>query len=211
MIRKIRVGLAVLLLLVLASACKDGTPTIGKKKESNKADIKITQVIASDPSERQEGTDRANQESQKVKALLDRFYQAAFLQVGEEQADLSPHFTAEAQAGLAPNIGALALGDIAPRLKRVTPKRQEATKVSFLIEEDLSVPVVIATVVFEATGEAKEKADGPVAISHNATFWLQPEGDGYNIFGYSTELKADTQTNKAAFGIPAAQLRGAGL
>ncbi|HVE76804.1 MAG TPA: hypothetical protein VND22_08595 [Actinomycetota bacterium] len=211
MSRKVRFAIALLAVVFVAVSCKDGAPIIGKKKQdSTKAHIQIVQVLAADTNDRPEAADKANQESQKIKQALDRYYQAAFLDPGK-QLDLNPHFTAEAQPGLPPNVGALALGDIAPKLERVVPKKQEATKVSFLIEEDLSAPVAIATVLFEATGEAKEKADGPVAITHNATFWFQPEGDGYKISAYTVELKADTETKKAAFGVPAGELSGGRL
>lgn len=154
-----------------------------------------------------QASQRATEELPKVLSTLNSFYTAAFVDPKKWSAGTHPElvglFSAEAQPSLTANLGAMAWAELAPKIKTFKADKQQLTKVSFFIENDLSAPGAIATVSFEGVGTTKVKAQGPVKLVHNATFWLSRDGDTYKISGYSAELKADTtppKTKKAAFG-----------
>lgn len=151
---------------------------------------------------------RATEELPRVISTLNSYYTIAFVDPkkwsGGTHPELARLFTAEAQPSLSANLGAIALGDVAPKIKAFKPTKQQATKISIFIENDLTAPVAIVSIAFEGEGKATAKAGGKVKVLHNATFWLVREGDVYKISAYSTELKADTipaKAKKAAFGI----------
>ncbi|MGH2771785.1 MAG: hypothetical protein ACRDIU_01405 [Actinomycetota bacterium] len=201
---------AVLLALIAVAGCgkKDGGRPRPKASPAQavKADFKALDIRAVNQSGKPEAGQKANEESAKVISLLNEFYGTAFIDKnaweGGKHSKLTGLFTAEAQPALGANLGGLALGDLTPKIKSVRPRKQDATKITFLIEDDLTVPAGVVTVLFEATGKTVESSDGPVAILHNASFYLVPEGGGYKIYAYNAELKADTQTKTAAFGAP---------
>ena len=199
-----------LLLVVAAAGCGKKQPAKPRPKASAppaaKADFKALDIRAVNQSGKPEAGQKANEESAKVISLLNEFYGTAFIDKnaweGGKHSKLAGLFTAEAQPALGANLGGLALGDLAPKIKSVQPKKQDAAKITFLVEDDLSTPAGVVTVLFEATGKTVKSSDGPVAIVHNASLYLMREGDAYKIYAYNAELKADTQTKTAAFGSP---------
>jgi hypothetical protein len=166
-----------------------------------KADFKAVEVRAVDVHDREEANQKANEQTQHVITLLNNFYQAGFL-TPEPPEKLAGFFTAESQPSVATNLGALALAELAPRFERVDPTRQEASRISFEISDDLSAPNAVVSVAFEADGKTKNPQEGPVKIVHSTVLWLTLEGDSYKIWAYATELKADTQVQAASFGVP---------
>jgi hypothetical protein len=166
-----------------------------------KADFKAVEVRAVDVHDREEANQKANEQTQHVITLLNNFYQAGFL-TPEPPEKLVGFFTAESQPSVATNLGALALAELAERFERVDPTRQEASKISFEIGDDLSALNAVVSVAFEADGKTKDPQEGPVKIAHSAVLWLTVEGDSYKIWAYATELKADTQAQAAIFGVP---------
>lgn len=185
-----------------------GIPGFRKPDPPANAAFKAVEVRAPDAIDRPEAAQKATESSVKVVAVLNDMYTLAFLRPeswpGKEgetpPADkVGGHFSGDAKAASGRDIGAIALAELGPRFKRVEPTKQES-RVSFLVEQDLSMPYAIATVAFEAKGETEEEADGPVLLVHNATYWLALEGDTYRIVAYSVELKADTEAKTAAFG-----------
>ena len=211
--RKVAVGVAILAILGVVAflLLRDGGGIPGLKKEPPPATaaIKAAQVTAADHAERPEAGQRATENSTKVLDALNRMYTLALLRPARWPSaegqpapldELAGFFADEAKPSVTPNAGALALMDLGPAFKRVDPTRQEATRISFVTDEDLSQPFAIATVVFEANGTTEKKADGPVKIVHNATYWLVADPAGYKIVAYTVELRADTEVKKAAFG-----------
>jgi hypothetical protein len=217
-----RLGVAALGVVVLAVVAyflffrgEGGIPGIKKPKPPANAAFKAAAVVAPDPQDRAEAAQKAQAESAKITTLLNNFYTLALLRPARwaekpgENKDQKPaaealtdFFTDDAKGSVAGNIAALALTDLGARLDRVDPTKQDATKISFDVEPDLSLPFAIATVSFEATGKAKKKPDDPVKIVHTATYWLALQGDNtYKILAYNAELKADTQTKAASFGL----------
>lgn len=173
-----------------------------------KADLSQGEVKAVSGNDAPQASQRATEEVPKVLSTLNNFYTVAFVDPKKWSSGTHPElaglFSAEAQPSLTANLGAMAWADLAPKIKSFKPDKQQLTKVSFFLENDLSAPAAIATVSFEGVGTTKAKADGPVRLVHTATFWLSRDGDAYKISAYSAELKADTtpaKTKKAAFGI----------
>jgi hypothetical protein len=101
-------------------------------------------------------------------------------------------FTGDVRGQVGSQLQGLALGDLAPKLARVEPGREEVHVKVFVSDADMSAPVVAVNTFFEATAEAKSKADGEVRISHTMKTLLTPDGGGYKIAGGTAELTADT-------------------
>lgn len=179
------------------------------------------EVRAVDAADRPEAGQRAAEQAVAVVAFMNAYYTHAFLRPDhwspqpsaspdtmpasavDPEAKLGTFFTAEASPTTPANTEALAIGDLATKLRRVNPSRQEITKISFHVADDLSTPFVIATVVFEATGLPRSRGDGSIAIVHTFTVWLASEAERFKIMAYSADLKADTLQAHAAFGFPA--------
>lgn len=161
------------------------------------------EVRAVDARERAEANAAAMEEAGKVVEMLNSYYRVAFVDPqrweGGKHPDLAGLFTDEARPSVASNLGGLALADLAPRLKTVSPTRQEATKVSFELEDNLSSLFAIATVTFEGTGAARARKDTPVALKHNAVFWLAKQADAWKIAAYQARLEANTVSRSAAW------------
>jgi hypothetical protein len=203
------VAAIVAVMAMMLAGCKTsgrpGTPKSGGKTQppqAGEADFKV-EARAVDPKDRPDAGQKATDAGTKVAKLLNDYYTIAFLDPDKWEKgthpDLKSLFTTDAQGQVGANLGGLALADIAPQLESVTGTKQEA-KVSFSVDDDGSLPVGVATVTFEATGTPSKGKDGPVSISHNATFWLALDGDSYKISAYTTELKADTATTSASGG-----------
>ena len=192
---------------VLLSACRAELPRVGKGPAPARADFKILETRAVDVQDRPEAAQRAAEAGPVVQKLLNEFYTGAFIDPDQwangTHDSIKGLFTGPAQAQLGPNLGGLALADLAPRIRSVSPTKQEAAKLTFMAEEDLSLPIGLVNVVFEADAEAKERQDNPVKIIHHAIFWLAREGDAYKISAFQAALKADTETRSAAWGATA--------
>ena len=192
-----------------------GIPGLRKPPPLANAAVGVAELKAIDSQDRPEAAQKAQTESAKITDLLNKFYTLAVLrperwatkpeegsEVKAADAELTEFFAAEAQPSVAPNLGALALADLGASLDRVDPTKQVATKLSFAVGDDLSLPFAIVTVSYEAKGKAKKKENDPVTIVHNATYWLTLHPDGsYKISAYNAELKADTAVKTSSFGV----------
>ncbi|MGH2771477.1 MAG: hypothetical protein ACRDJF_13310 [Actinomycetota bacterium] len=204
-----RVPWALLVALVALGTCAPNGPGPGspgpggKAPPAPQASFTAGEVRAVDARDRSEASAAATEEAGKVIDLLNSYYSVAFVDPKRwgkgKHPELVGLFTDEARASVAPNLDGLALADLATALKAVSPSRQEATRVSFEIEENLGSLYAVATVAFEGTGTARAKKDGPVAIGHNAIFWLAKQADVWKIAAYQTRLKADTVSRGAAW------------
>jgi len=187
------------------SACgKDEKPGPSKPAPPPRAALQLGEVKALDAKDRPEAAAKANEQAAVVTQALNAFYDHGFVDPSKFQAGAHPGlaglFTAEAQPQVGPNLGGLALAELAVKVRKIDVTVQKIDKLSFLIEDDLSASSAIATVTFQGAASTKAKADGPVDITHKATFLLTPEGGTYKIAAFFAELKADTRTKKAAFG-----------
>jgi hypothetical protein len=193
----------------------DGIPGLRREPPPANAAVTAAEIRAVDSQDRAEAGPKAQTESTKITTLLNEFYTLALLrperwattpkegsEVKAADVELSELFTDEARPSVTPNIAALALADLGASLDRVDPTKQQADKLSFVVQDDLSMPFAIVTVSYEAKGKAKEKANDPVTIVHTATYWLSLQADGsYKISAYNAELKADTAVKAASFGL----------
>lgn len=193
---------------VFLSACTGSEPKHKPSPVPLTATLGRGELKAVSATDAPEANQRASEELPKVMSTLNSFYTIAFVDPkkwnGGTHPALTGLLTAEAQPSLSANLGGMALGDIAPKVKSFKVDKQHATKISFFIENDLTAPVVVATVAFEGVATTKAGAKGPVRVSHNGTFWLLREADVYKISAYSGELKADTvppRTKRSAFGL----------
>jgi hypothetical protein len=196
---------AALVGLLALSGCKATAPKPKPSPSPVSAAFSSGEVRALDPSNRPEATQRATEEASRVVTFLNSYYDVAFVKPSAWQKGTHPGlsllFTPDAASTVTGTVlQALALSDIAPKIKSVKPTKQSATKMSFEVESDLSMPFVFVTVAFEAKGTTVAKADGPVAIVHSATYLLQRDGDSYKIAAYEVEEHVDTVVRKAAFG-----------
>lgn len=194
---------ALLLLATLMLSCDGDEQRAARKKEDTvpKVAFKVGEIRGIDAQDRPEAGARAQEEAARVVTLLNSYYAVAFVDPQKWQGGAHPElaalFTPEVHGQLGPQLGALALGDLAPKISKLKPSKQEAPKLTFLIEADLSAPHAVVTTIFEATATAKQKAESPVKVVHTATLYLIREGDAYKIIGFKTNLVADTGTKSA--------------
>ena len=196
-------ALAFAVVLVIApvlGACDGDRASRERAKEPPPAtaNFQVIETRGIDAQDRPEAQAAASAASAGVTATVNAYYNAAFIEKGKWgqglHPDLASFFTADVQAQVAPQLAALALADIAPAITRVDPTKQEVPILTFQIEPDMTAPLAVATVLFEATATAVEKKNSPVKIAHTATFWFVKEGDVYKITGFKTHLVADSET-----------------
>jgi len=158
-------------------------------------------VRAVDSQDRPQANQTAIQASNQVVAVLNSYYNIAFLQPkrwgGGTHPDLAGLFTDEAKHAVAADLQTLALGSVAPRLARVEPSKQTAGAISVLIEPDLSGSYAAATVDFEGTGRPTASGEGPIKIVQTGQFMFARVGGDYKIAGYDLHLTEETTTTGA--------------
>ncbi|HEX2054159.1 MAG TPA: hypothetical protein VHJ78_10600, partial [Actinomycetota bacterium] len=112
-----RILLALSLCALLLGACNRAAEVLpGKQKAeapvSSEPNFQLGEVRAIDPQDRPDSGQKAQAEAPKIAALMNAFYDAAFLDPAKWQEgrhpELAPLFTAEAQPGVAANLGNLA-------------------------------------------------------------------------------------------------------
>ena len=190
-----------LLALVGAPACSKSKPSAGNSPSPSspgaaKAGFRVVAVEAVDAGDRPQARDKANQVVAQVVDLFNSYYTVAFIDPAKwgngQHASLPDLFTGDVRGQVGSQLQGLALGDLAPKITSVKPDREEVAVKVFVNDGDMSAPVVAVNTLFEATAEAKSKADGTVKISHAMKVLLAPDGGGYRIAGGTAELKADT-------------------
>lgn len=156
------------------------------------ADFELLEIVTIDPLDRPEATAKVDGEGPKVVALLNRLYDAAFLdpELWEdgEHSEMLGLFTEQGRTQVAGDLESVALGELAPQFERISPITQEVTKVTFFVTENLATPVGLATVLFEASATPVDDDLDPVPISQLANFWVTFD-DGYKISAYSALLR----------------------
>lgn len=158
------------------------------------ADFELVEIVTADPQDRPEAVEKVRGEGPKVIELLNRLYDIAFLdpelwEDGRHTAMLEL-FTEQAQNQLTQDLESLALGELAPQFERVTPDKQEATKVTFFVSHDMGTPIGLVTVVFSATGTPVDDDLEPRTIAQTANYWITFD-NGYKISAYSAVLGID--------------------
>jgi hypothetical protein len=191
-----------LLVLMGAGACSKGKPSAEGGSPSpaspgaEKAGFKVVAVQAVDAGDRPQAKDKANQVAAQVADLFNSYYTVAFLDPSKwangQHTGLADLFTGDVKGQVGSQLQGLALGDLAPKITSVKPTREEVHVKVFVDDGDMGAPVVAVNTFFEATAEAKSRADGTVKISHTMKTLLASDGGGYKIAGGTADLTADT-------------------
>ena len=200
---------AALVLVLVASGCEAETPKDNKdakKPVPPTANFAVEAIGGIDARDRPETAAKAEAEAKNIKKVVDAFYTVAFVDpakwVAGKHPELVALFATEAQSSVATNLGSLALTDTAPLVSKVKITDQRITKVAALFEDDFLASHAVATIAFSAIATAKAKSQQPIDVTHSMTIWLRPEGEGWRIYAYSSDLKADSKVKAAAFGAP---------
>lgn len=201
-----RLASILLMVVLLAAGCSSdgsapgsGPPKQGKPVEPEipKADFNLLNLKAIDPQDRPDAGAKAEEKRAQILEMFNSLYNEAFLDPAKWEGGAHPgvsgFFTQEAQGGLTANLGSLALGDIVPGITAVTPDKQEITRLTLYVGDDFSVPLGVASIVFDATATPVGKGATPVIIRQTAEFWLQKDGDGYKIAAYRADINANSQ------------------
>lgn len=162
-----------------------------------KASFSIEELKVIDSQDRPDAGAKAEEQRDKVLALINGYYDIGFLDRGRwadgAHPELAGYFTEEAKGQVGPRIGVLALGDVSKSLKSVKPDRQVVDRLNLYFDGDLNNPIGMATTTFEATGTPSADGAKPVKIVHHATFWLQKDGDNFHISAFSADIDMQSQ------------------
>lgn len=204
--KRLRSVAAFAALMLSLAACSSDTPKPSPTKKAlpPAANFTVEAVSGADARDRPEAAEKAKTEAEKIKQVIDGFYNIAFVQPakwsGGQHQELAALFAPEAQGGVAANLGGLALTDIAPTISKVTIKEQKILRVNTLLEEDLSPSHAIANISFAGVGQPKAKGAQPVDVTHTMTVWLRLDAGSWKIWSYTANLKADSRAKAAAWG-----------
>lgn len=160
-------------------------------------------VRAVDSQDRPSSNATANDAAKKVIALINTYYNTAFLQPASwgngAFPTLSSLFTGDAAGSVPANLQAMSLGPLAPQVSRVNPSKESAGVVAVLIEDNGSATFATVTTRFEATGEPAGTA-APVGILQSAQFMVNvPAG---KIAGYDVSTSFSGLTKTASYHAP---------
>lgn len=161
------------------------------------ASFSMGEIRVVDSQDRPETGTRAGEQTDKVIALVNAYYDIAFLDPGQwaggTHPELAGYFTEEAAGHVGPRLGGLALGDVSNSLKSVKPDRQVIDRLNYYFDGDLNNPIGMLTTTFEATGTPSAEGAEPVKIVHKATFWLQKVGDDFRISAYNADIDIQSE------------------
>ncbi|MEX2588183.1 MAG: hypothetical protein WD602_09370 [Actinomycetota bacterium] len=193
-------------LVIFVPACGDDSETGSRGSDAGDADpgevssdFKLLEIVAADPLDSPEGVEKVQGEGPKVVALLNRLYDIAFLdpELWEEgeHSQMLELFTDQGREQVSQDLESLALGELASQFERITPDKQEVTKVTFFVGDNLTTPIGLASVVFTATGTPADDELEPLTIAQTANYWVTFD-DGYKISAYSAVLGIDEQEDQ---------------
>jgi hypothetical protein len=156
------------------------------------ANFAVGEVRVIDSQDRPEAGGNAGPKVDKVKELVNNYYNAAFVDPGKwgdgGHPELANLFTEEAKPQVGPRIGILALGEASKSLKRVEPQKQQIDRLTLYFDGDPNAPLGVVSTSFEATATPAAEGAEPVKVIHTGTFWLQPEGDGFRISAFNADI-----------------------
>lgn len=128
--------------------------------------------------------DAANQ----VRETLDAMYVVGFVDSGKWEGgtfpDIYDAFADELVPRVRRDLPNLSLGADAAKIDTVDPISGRLT-VRFLVDAETELVAATARTIFAANAVAKD--GGNVAIQHDGTYFLRPDGDGWVINGYDVE------------------------
>jgi hypothetical protein len=143
-----------------------------------------------------DGTDAAQQKAARgVRAALAQFYEQAFLVKGNwDEANYTPAFASfvpESRQAATQDENLLTLGKDAPTTFSSVGYDNGDVSVQVLVDEQSQPKSAIAAVHFNAT--AQEQNGGTMAVRSVGHYFLRPEGDRWEIYGYQIRRKDKQQ------------------
>ena len=161
------------------------------------ANFSMGEIKVFDSQDRPESGPKATEHNDKVIALINGYYNVAFVDPAKwadgAHPDLAGFFTEDAKPHVGPRLGGLALGEAGKSIKAVKVDRQMIDRLDYYFDADLNLPIGMVTTTFEATGTPKAEDAEPVKIVHHAIFWLQKDGDNFHISAYNADVNIQSQ------------------
>jgi hypothetical protein len=198
-----RLLLALLTALALvAGACGgDDEPGGGQPRDEEEpqeeqgpptANFSVGEVRVIDSQDRPEAGSNAAAKVEKVKELINNYYNAAFVDPAKwgdgGHPELASLFTDEAKPQVGPRIGVLALGDVSKSVRSVEPQKQQIDRLTLYFDGDPNTALGVVSTTFEATAAPAAEGAEPVRVVHTGTFWLAPEGDGFLVSAFNADI-----------------------
>jgi hypothetical protein len=126
--------------------------------------------------------------AERIRETLDAMYVVGFVDPAKWRGgtfpDIYDAFTEEAEAKVRADLPNLTVGDDASRIDTVDPVSGRLS-VRFLVDEELNLVAATAHAIFAANAVATD--GGNVAIQHDGTYYMEPEGDLWLINAYEVE------------------------
>jgi hypothetical protein len=206
--RLIRTGLGVVAIvgiIAILVGLLTGDETPEEQEPSSQVAFSTRANGTADSGARRVPDGRVRPEAEQITALLNDWYQGAFVdpsvfvvpEPGSEDAtafppeDMLAHFTEEARATAAEDVDALTLGSERGTFEHVDPKRTRA-QLSILFANGTDPTVATADVTFEATGTLREDGAAPVAIVQTATIHFTKGRGGWRISFYEAHQEQES-------------------
>ncbi len=124
----------------------------------------------------------------EVRETLDALYLVGFIDSGKWEGGTFPElyeaFAPKLEPRVRKELPDLSLGSDAAKIDTVDPISGRLS-IRFLVDEESELIAATARTIFAANAVAKD--GGNVAIQHDGTYYLQPEGDRWLINGYDVE------------------------
>jgi hypothetical protein len=128
------------------------------------------------------------QAANEVRETLDALYVVGFVDSGKWEGGTFPElydaFAEKLEPRVRRELPNLSLGADAAQIEAVDPISGRLS-IRFLVDEETELIAATARTIFSANATAKD--GGNVAIQHDGTYYLQPEGDRWLINGYDVE------------------------
>jgi hypothetical protein len=126
--------------------------------------------------------------AEQIRETLDGLYVIGFVDPGEWRGGTFPDiygaFTADVEPKVREDLPNLTVGEDAAKIDTVDPVSGRLS-VRFLVDEELNLIAATAHAIFAANAIATD--GGNVAIQHDGTYYMEPEGDTWLINAYEVE------------------------
>ncbi|MGH2712075.1 MAG: hypothetical protein ACRDH9_12850 [Actinomycetota bacterium] len=124
----------------------------------------------------------------QIRETLDAMYVVGFVDPGKWRngtfPDIYDAFTEEAAEKVREDLANLTVGEDAAKIDTVDPITGRLS-IRFLVDEEVNLIAATAHTTFSANALATD--GGNVAIQHDGTYYLEPDGEGWLINAYDVE------------------------
>jgi hypothetical protein len=146
--------------------------------------FELIRVKGDSPNGRVDG-DSLQEEAEAVRETLDALYAAGYIDPEKWKNGRFPEaldqFAPSARRQARRDIDQFTLGSDAKEIDAITPINGRL-EVEFLEDGKQTAIGAVAETIFAANGTLK--AGGPMAVQHDGTYYLRPDGDRWLIIGY---------------------------